>query len=116
VTVTTTPPEAEPGYTIGTFPKAVQEQFLTEYRKKYPKTRATADAMRPEKEDKYVPPEDHDAHREHHGAFLESVRTRKPSIEDGVFGLRAAGPALLSNVAYFDKRICHWDPHTMTAS
>src|SRR5438046_2537997 len=116
VTVTTTPPEAEPGYTIGTFPKAVQEQFLDQYHQKYPKTTATADAMRPEKDEKYVPPEDHDAHREHHRAFLNSVRNRKPSIEDGVFGLRAAGPALLSNVAYFEKRICRWDPQTMTAT
>ncbi len=116
VTISTTPPEAEPGYTIDTFPKAVQERFLTEYHAKYPHTHPTADAMRPEKEDKYVPPEDHDAHREHHGAFLDSVRTRKPSIEDGVFGFRAAGPALLSNVSYYEKRICRWDPHTMTAS
>jgi predicted dehydrogenase len=116
VTVSTVPPEAEPGYTIGTFTKAVQEQFLAEYGKKYPKTHATADAMRPQKEDKYVPPEDHHAHREHHRAFLDCVRQRKPSIEDGVFGLRTAGPALLTNRAYFDKRICLWDPETMTAS
>jgi predicted dehydrogenase len=116
VTISTTPPETEPGYTIETFPKAVQERFLAEYNKKYPHTNPTADAMRPEKEDKFVPPEDHDAHREHHGAFLQSVRTRKPSIEDGVFGLRAAGPALLSNVSYYEKRICNWDPHTLTAS
>ncbi len=116
VTLSTVPPEAEPGYTIGTFTKATQDRFLAEYGKKYPKTSATADAMRPQKEDKYVPPEDHDAHREHHRAFLDSVRQRKPSIEDGVFGLRAAGPALLTNRAYFDKRICTWDPQIMTAS
>ncbi|HYL37381.1 MAG TPA: Gfo/Idh/MocA family oxidoreductase [Bryobacteraceae bacterium] len=115
VTLSTVPPEAEPGYTIGTFTKATQERFLAEYRQKYPKTSATADSMRPEKEEKYVPPEGHDAHREHHRAFLESVRSRKPTIEDGVFGFRAAGPALLSNVAYFEKRICHWDPQSMTA-
>ena len=36
MTLTTTPPEAEPGYTIGTFPKAVQDEFLAEYHKKYP--------------------------------------------------------------------------------
>ena len=40
----------------------------------------------------------------------------KPFLEDGVFGFRAAGPALLSNAAYFEKRICTWDPQTMTAS
>ena len=28
----------------------------------------------------------------------------------------AAGPALLTNRAYFDKRICQWDPQTMTAT
>lgn len=116
VTLSKTPPEADPGYTISTFPKAVQEEFLAEYNKKYPKGNATADSMRPEKQDKYQPPADHDAHREHHRAFLESVRGRKPSIEDGVFGFRAAGPALLTNVAYFEKRICRWDPQTMTAS
>jgi predicted dehydrogenase len=116
VTISTTPTESEPGYTIDTFPKAVQERFLAAYHKKYPHTNPTADAMRPEKEDKYVPGEDHDAHREHHGAFLQSVRTRKPSIEDGVFGFRAAGPALLSNVSYYEKRICGWDPQTLTAT
>ena len=116
VTISTTPPEAAPGYTIDTFPKAVQERYLADYHKKYPETHPTADAMRPDKEEKYVPPEDHDAHREHHGAFLEAVRTRKPFLEDGVFGFRAAGPALLSNAAYFEKRICTWDPQTMTAS
>ena len=94
----------------------MQEDFLTEYHRKYPQSRATADGMRPEKEDTYEPPDGHEPHREHHRAFLESVRTRKPSIEDGVFGFRAAGPALLSNVAYFEKRICRWDPQTMTAS
>jgi predicted dehydrogenase len=116
VTISTTPPEAEPGYTIDTFPKAVQERFLTDYHKRYPRAHPTADAMRPEKEEKYVPPEDHDAHREHHGVFLQSVRARKPSIEDGVFGFRAAGPALLSNTAYFEKRICSWDPSKMVSS
>ncbi len=116
VTISTTPPEAEPGYTIDTFAKAMQERFLAEYHKKYPQARPTADGMRPDKEDKYVPPEDHDAHREHHGAFLEAVRRRRPFLEDGVFGFRAAGPALLSNVAYFERRICAWDPQAMTAA
>ena len=36
VTLNKVPREKEPGYTIETFPKAVQEQFLKEYRAKYP--------------------------------------------------------------------------------
>ena len=36
VTLSKVPRELEPGYTIDTFPKALQEQFLKEYRQKYP--------------------------------------------------------------------------------
>ena len=32
-----------------------------------------------------------------------AVRIRKPVIEDAVFGFRAAGPALLSNMSYFEQ-------------
>jgi hypothetical protein len=116
VTVTTVPPEAAPGYSIGTFSKAAQEQFLSDYRKKYPERPPDAAAMRPEKQDRYLTPPGHDAHRDHHRAFYESIRAGKPSIEDAVFGFRAAGPALLANVSFFEKRICHWDPRNMTAS
>ncbi len=42
VTLARTPREAEPGYTIDTFPKAVQEQFFKEYREKYPPRPKTA--------------------------------------------------------------------------
>jgi hypothetical protein len=50
---------------------------------------------------------------DHHRHFIESVRTRKPAVEDAVFGFRAAAPALLSNVSYFERRVCHWDPQAM---
>ena len=45
--------------------------------------------------------------------IYEAVRTRKPVIEDAVFGLRAAGPALLSNMSQNDKRFYEWDPANM---
>jgi hypothetical protein len=50
---------------------------------------------------------------DHHRNFLNAVRSRKPVIEDAAFGFRAAGPALLSNISYFEKRPCVWDPETM---
>jgi predicted dehydrogenase len=114
VTVSKQPRETEPGYTIDTFPKAVQEQFLKEYREKYPLQRPTADAIRPQAEDKYLPPSGYSDHLDHHRNFIAAVRSRKPVMEDTVFGFRAAGPALLSNISYFDQRICEWDPQTMT--
>jgi hypothetical protein len=64
----------------------------------------------------YAPPPGYDAHREHHRNFYAAVRSRQPVVEDGVFGFRAAGPALLSNTSYYEQRVCRWDPESMTAS
>jgi predicted dehydrogenase len=114
VTVTKTPRETEPGYTIDTFPKAIQDQFLKKYFEQYPRSVPTADAIRPQVEDKFLPPRGYNDHLDHHRNFLASVRSRKPVVENSVFGFRAAGPALLSNISYFEKRICEWDPETMT--
>ncbi len=115
ITLANAPREAEPGYTIGTFPKTVQEEFLREYRQKFPETRPTADGMRPDKQYRYEPPHGYDAHRDHHRVFYDAVRSRKRPVEDAVFGFRAAGPALLSNVSYFEKRVCAWDAQAMKA-
>lgn len=115
VTVETTPEECEPGYTIGTFPKEVQERFLREYRSKYPPRAQDVSAMTPENRVHYVTPAGHNSHREHHRAFQVSIREGKPSIEGAVFGFRAAGPALLANTSYYEQRICKWDPQRMVA-
>ena len=105
------PPEREPGYSIDTFPKAVQEEFLRQYRQKYPAGDQTPAKIEPER---FAPPSGYDAHREHHRVFYQAVRSRKKPVEDAVFGFRAAGPALLANTSYFEKRMCHWDPDAMT--
>ncbi len=113
LTIVRRPREAEPGYTIDTFPKAVQETFLEDYRAKYPKQTPTPDSMRPNKEDVFTPPRDHNAHLEHHRNFYNALRTRKPFFEDAVFGLRTAGPALLANHSYYERKICEWDAERM---
>jgi predicted dehydrogenase len=113
VTVSKPARETEPGYTISTFPRATQEAFLREYRQKFPLPEP-AGRMQPDEEVRYAPPPGYDAHRDHHRVFWQAVRGRKSVVEDAVFGFRAAGPALLSNVSYFEKRVCAWDPETMT--
>src|SRR5271166_1725846 len=115
VTVVKTPREIEPGYTIGTFPQATQDQFLKEYREKYPQRRPTADGIRPQAEEKFMPPRGYSDHVDHHRNFIQAVRTRKPVVEDAVFGFRAAAPALLSNVSYFEQRVCSWNPESLTS-
>jgi len=104
------PRESEPGYTIDTFPKAVQAKILEEYRAKYPRKPLTSDSIGMEGETRYTTPSGYDATLHHHQNFYEAVRSRKPVVEDGVFGMRAAGPALLTNTSYFEKKVCSWDP------
>ena len=116
LTLAKAPGEVEPGYTISTFPRAVQEQFLKEYRKKYPERPRTVASMRSSTEERYTPPPGFDAHLDHHRNFYAALRSRKPFMEDAVFGFRAAGPALASNTSYFEKRVVGWDPQAMKAS
>ena len=114
VTLSKQPRESEPGYTIETFTDAMQKQFVEDYRKKYPPPVMNADSIRPQGEEKYLPPDGYNDHLDHHRNFIHSVRTRKPVVEDPTFGFRAAGPALLSNLSYFERRTCEWDPNTMS--
>lgn len=53
------------------------------------------------------------AHYDHFTNFFEGVRTGKSVVEDAVFGLRAAAPALACNISYFDNKIVTWDPEKM---
>ena len=113
VTLSKRPRETEPGYTIDTFPKALQDQFLKEYREKYP-PRPPAGADLQQAEEKFMPPRGYSDSLDHHRNFLHAVRTRQPVVEDAVFGFRAAAPALLSNISHFEQRACLWNPETMT--
>jgi predicted dehydrogenase len=58
-------------------------------------------------------PRDYDSRFDHFANFFDGVRTRTPAVEDAVVGFRAAAPALLANMSYFDKRIYRWDPDAM---
>jgi predicted dehydrogenase len=113
VTVAKAPNETEPGHTAETFSKAMRDEFLKQYREKYPVSRPNSDSMRPQAVETYLAPPGYDAQLEHHRNFLNAMRSRKPVVEDAAFGFRAAGPALLSNVSYFEERVCKWDPEAM---
>jgi predicted dehydrogenase len=113
VSVSKTPRETEPGYNIETFARATQEQFLKTYRENYPVQKVTADSLRASEDVRFDPPYRYSDQTDHHRVFLNAVRTRTPVVEDAVFGLRAAGPALACNLSYFENRIVRWDPEAM---
>jgi len=107
------PKDSEPGHTAGTFSKATGAEIVREYQKKYPVQRASADGMRANTEQRWVLPPGYTEQYAHHENFINAIRGRKPVIEDATFGLRAAGPALLSNVSHFTGKTMMWDPEAM---
>lgn len=110
VTVSRKPLPKEPGLSINTFPKSMQDAIQKGYRAKYPENLKELNST---KEEIYVPPQGYNDQVDHLANFLEAVRTRKPVVEEAIFGFRAAGPALLTNVSYFDGRSYQWDPEAM---
>jgi predicted dehydrogenase len=111
VSVSRVPRETEPGYNIDTFPEAMQKSILEEYRQKYPFPHPSGEP--PVGYEKYVAPHGYNDSYDHLKNFFQAVRTRKPVVEDAVFGFRAAGAALLSNLSYERGSIVHWDPEEM---
>ncbi len=113
VGLTRPPKEKEPGYTIDTFPKPIQEAFLREYRQEYPPAPPVLASMGDTVQERYVAPPGYSDHDHHLKNFITAVRNRGKVVEDAVFGYRAAAPALASNVSYFERRVVNWDPESM---
>jgi hypothetical protein len=63
--------------------------------------------------DRYVVPQGYSDSYDHFKNFFASVRSRQPVVEDAVFGYRAAGAALLSNLSYEQGKVVGWDPVAM---
>jgi len=99
----------DPGLTIDTFTQDMQQRILAEHRAKYP---PQAD-LRPSREEVFAPPPGYSDAYDHFVTFFDAVRSRKPVVEDAVFGFRAAAPALLTNDSYFEGRPISWDPESM---
>lgn len=102
-----------PGYggwdSFETFPEAMQKEFAKQYAVKYgPREKATSPA-----DVVFSAPEGYDDRLDHFTNFFESVRNGKTVVEDAVFSLRAAAPALASNLSYFGNKVIHWDPVSM---
>lgn len=95
---------------LATYPKAMQENLLSAYDKRYSKQ----DKEQPVKEPvKYIAPKGEDEHVLHFTNFFDAIRNNGTVFEDPTFGFRAAAPCLASNDSYFSKKIIEWDPVLM---
>jgi len=110
VTVDRSPQPDEFDGSTGSFAEAVQKQMRAEWEANH----VTTDSRIFQQISESYETGGIDAHLEHHKSFYRSIRDGRPSVEDASFGLRAAGPALLTNESLFQQKIMHWDPERMT--
>jgi predicted dehydrogenase len=110
VSVNRVPREPAPGLMIGSFTDAMQKQILTSHDQKFPPHSGNESLGGAEK---YVAPQGYSDSYDHFKNFFDAVRTRKPVVEDAVFGYRAAGAALLSNLSIDRGEVVKWDPDAM---
>jgi hypothetical protein len=103
------PVDTTPDYRNGSFPKAIREELQHQYLSENP----DAESRVSEQGVQIFDTTGVQAQLEHHKNFYRSIREGRPLIEDGVFGLRAAGPALLTNASLFEQKIMFWDPVEM---
>ncbi len=111
VIISRTPREKEPGYMIGSFSEAMQKQTLASYHQKYPPSHPSGPTTA--LYEKFVAPEGYRDSYDHFQNFFAAIRSRKPVVEDAVFGYRAAGAALLSNLSMDRGAVVKWNPDTM---
>lgn len=104
-----------PGYgnydSFFTFSEAQQKEYEKEYNVLY----SEADRkVEPIVDYKFSAIKDDDEHKNHFGNFFEHVRKgSQATIEDPIFGFRAAAPVLSCNDSYFHKKTIHWDAENM---
>ncbi len=88
------------------WPKKIKSEYVEQWHKENdPKP-----ASQPVVESKtYQAPPAYNDDREHLWKFFESVRTRRPPVEDAAFGNNTAIACHMANYSYFKKTIAVWD-------
>jgi predicted dehydrogenase len=102
-----TQPEPE-GYSIVGWPLDLRKQYLTQWEQDHPLPEAFS-AKITEQVETFVPPHGYNDTADHEANFFSAVRTRKPVVENEVFGNNAAIGCHLANYSYFNKRPAMWD-------
>jgi len=109
--LTATPQDTEPrpeGYSIYGWPEKLRNEYLEDWRKKHPLPEPGKYPLGQSTQTFQAPPY-YDYSVDHMHNFMESVRTRKPSVEDAVFGNHTAIACHMANYSYFQKTVATWD-------
>ena len=100
-------PEMEEYSTKG-WPEDLRKQYVENWEKDHPLPAPWASKLTEEVEE-YIPPHGYNDTVDHEANFFNAVRSRKPSVENEVFGNNAAIGCHLANYSYFNKRPAIWD-------
>ncbi len=109
--LTATPQDTEPrpeSYSIYGWPEKLRNEYLEDWRKKHPLPEPGKYPLGQSAQTFQAPPY-YDYAVDHMHNFMESVRTRKPSVEDAVFGNHTAIACHMANYSYFQKTVATWD-------
>jgi predicted dehydrogenase len=99
-----------PSYYDNSFPHAMRAA----YEKKWKQEHTPPLGKEPMPESISIKGPDYDDMHPHLWTFFEAVRTRKPVVEDAVFGHHAALACHMANEAYFRQQAVWWDESSGT--
>jgi predicted dehydrogenase len=102
--------DTSPSYYSGGFPAAMR----AEYTKKWHEEHDPTPGKEPALEGATINGNDYDDLRPHVWNFFEAVRSRKPVVQDAVFGHHAALACHLANESYFRGVPVVWDEASQT--
>lgn len=100
--------DSAPSYYDGSFPHAMRDAYEKQWRaENTPKP-----GQEPMPETISFKGPDYDDVKPHLWTFFEAVRSRKPVVEDAVFGHHAALACHMANESYFRQQAVRWDEAT----
>jgi predicted dehydrogenase len=102
--------DTSPSYYAFSFPKALREEYF----KKWHQEHDPVPGKEPAFEGVTYRSNSWDDVKPHLWSFFQAVRTRKPVVEDAVFGHNAALACHMANESYFRKSAVSWDAGSST--
>jgi hypothetical protein len=105
------PYETPEDYSVFGWPAKLRNEYYAKWYKDHPALEPGKFQVK-EDEEVYTPPPGYSDMTDHLANFFHSVRTRKPVVENEVFGHNTAIGCHMSNQSYFTKTVAVWDPAT----
>jgi hypothetical protein len=95
-------------YAVMGWPAVMRNEYMAKWKAEHPQ-QSPLDYKVDDSGEEYTTPPQYSDVADHEANFFQAVRTRKPTVENEVFGNNAAIGCHLANYAYFNKTIANWD-------